>query len=591
MAFEEKATLTGIAKSLKETFEGFGDSKHQEEVKLFRRLYGDAECIRIGEMDYIVINEVYKSKEYEGVPENISPLFFNSIKNDYAIIDAETSSTLIDEVYARVTYMQRICTSALPSTDEVLKTMSALVGEGEKARKVDLIGDDEEGASADAPLQGGRRATKRVNIFQCQLVKDTGVSASPDTYSFMLKDGKISEIASHVMRQIRGTGQIKLLKDNEILEGNRTAIQQAVFDKYIDDDLDIQSITVKSIFEININFIDFFLELNSQGNRGFYKGSHLAGENNEFEALNASIHSCNQCGRELVDIKDSNNVHRLHINMDALLSEETLEKSGQSGERIHAVGCEECLEQCPVCGGWHFNYTKLESAWLKGVKLTPGREFISGLNDTTSGTNYCACREWIEWVHDEKSGSNGMHGVIPISKLAFINSAREKLASYDEFKAYCDKKRGTKQMAAQEEAQFARKMCVEFKKRLAARFDIDVLDITVTSAENCNKCVVCGGEYYAGDQAYSGGQVYRCNVCEELDAGNRSTVTRIDGVVFMCRKVKKKKIIGKYIVTKLGNLKRISSMVIDEQKLLEETETENVENTPVSNDDVEKDEV
>ena len=86
--------LTDIARQLKETFEGFGLSEHQEELRQFRELYGDAECIRIGEMDYIVINEVYKSKEYADVAESVSPLFFNSINNSFAIIDAENSSTL-----------------------------------------------------------------------------------------------------------------------------------------------------------------------------------------------------------------------------------------------------------------------------------------------------------------------------------------------------------------------------------------------------------------------------------------------------------------------------------------------------------------
>ena len=74
--------LTDIARQLKETFEGFGVSDLQEAVKHFCEIYGDAESIRIGEMDYIVINEIYKSKEYADVPETTSPLFFNSIRAD-----------------------------------------------------------------------------------------------------------------------------------------------------------------------------------------------------------------------------------------------------------------------------------------------------------------------------------------------------------------------------------------------------------------------------------------------------------------------------------------------------------------------------
>jgi hypothetical protein len=56
---------------------------------------------------------------------------------------------------------------------------------------------------------------------------------------------------------------------------------------------------------------------------------------------------------------------------------------------------------------------------------------------------------------------------------------------------------------------------------------------------------------------------YRCNVCDEMVTEKRRSVTRIDGIVFMRRTVKKKTVISKYIVTKLGNLKEISSAEVD----------------------------
>ena len=85
--------LTDIARQLKETFDGFGVSEHQADVERFRKIYGDAECIHIGEMDYIVINQAYDTEENADVPENVSPLFFSSLNQKYAIIDAQTSST------------------------------------------------------------------------------------------------------------------------------------------------------------------------------------------------------------------------------------------------------------------------------------------------------------------------------------------------------------------------------------------------------------------------------------------------------------------------------------------------------------------
>lgn len=535
--------LTDIARQLKETFEGFGVSEHQEELRRFREIYGDAESIRIGEMNYIVINEVYKSEEYADVPESTSPLFFNSINNSYAIIDAETSSTLIDEVYSRVTYMQRVCKiEATPDKNEIRNTLSGVIGDNEKIS--DVLIQASEGLNEN-----------KANIFQCQLIKDTGVSAAPDAYSFMLKNGEVKEIADNVMKQIKRSGEVNLLKNRDVLEENKTAIQQAVFDKYINADMDIQNITVKSIFEISMSFLDIHLMLaDSFNHTGVYNTSYLASENNEFEALNANIHVCNACGHELVDVKDNSNVHKLHINMDAYDVDFSTED-----KRVYAIGCEDCLEQCPDCGGWHFNYAKfIGSRIYEKAHLMPGREFLKGLRSIER--NYCVCREGIEWVYDERSGTETEHDIIPIEKMAFINYANEKIASYEEYKKYYEKeKKGAKIKTALDETKFAKRTRGKFKKYLASKFDMDVKDIQITSIEKCMKCSVCAGEYYRGVIGMDYDEDYRCNVCDELISEKRRMVTRVDGIVFMHQTQRHKSVINKYIVTKLGNLRLISS--------------------------------
>ena len=542
--------LTDIARQLKETFEGFGGSEHLEEVQRFRELYGDAECIQIGEMNYIVINEVYRSKEYADVPESTSPLFYSSINNTYAIIDAETSSTLIDEVYSRVTYMQRVCKiDAAPDKQEIKKTLSDIIGTtGEKVTDI-LIKNDEDAEN------------NKANIFQCQLIKDTGVSASPDVYSFMLKNGEIKEIPDKLMRQIKRSGEVNLLRDCDLIENNKASIQLAVFDKYINQDMDIQNITVKSIFEIVMPFMNIHLMFGDESNRiGVYNTSYLVSENNEFAALNANIHVCNECGHELIDVKDVNNIHRLHINMDALDEEFSTPENP-----VYAIGCEDCLVQCPDCGGWHFDYAKfIGSHMYDKVKLAPGREFIKGLRSIDC--NYCQCREGIEWIYNEKSGSETSHDVIPISKMVFINYANEKIAAYEEYKNTYLKKKEEKErrgaMSGAEEQQFAKRFRTGFKKSLAQKFDIDVMDISISSSDKCKNCDVCGGAYYNNSQSAVYDDFYRCNVCTELISEKRRMVTRIDGVVFMRHKVKGDTVISKYIATKLGNLKEISSSTV-----------------------------
>ena len=560
--------LTDIARQLKETFDGFGGSEHLEEVQRFRELYGDAECIQIGEMNYIVINEVYRSREYADVPESTSPLFYSSINNTYAIIDAETSSTLIDEVYSRVTYMQRAYKlDVAPDKKEIQSTLTDLIGvTGERITDV-YVPENESSEKNTA------------NIFQCQLVKDTGVSASPDTYSFMMKNGEIKEIADHLMRQIKRSGEVNLLRDRDVIQQNQSAIQLAVFDKYVNSDMDISNITVKSIFEIVIPFSNIWLTLvDNSGRVGQYYTSYLVSENNEFAALNANIHVCNECGHELVDVKDPNNIHRLHVNMDALDPNST-----DPDNPKYAVGCEDCLVQCEHCGGWHFDYEKfIGSHMYDKVKLAPGREFIKGLR-SIDGCNYCPCREGIEWVYDERSGNGVEHDVLPISKLSFINYANEQIASAEEYVSGYAKelekktKRGNA-LTFEEEQAIAKQYRLNFRKSLAAKFDIDLPDINISSSERCTICDICGGAYYNTSQTMMYDASFRCNVCTELISEKRRMVTRVDGTVFMRHKVKKNTVISKYIVTKLGNLKEISSSTVNlSAPAAEEEETESVE--------------
>ena len=230
--------LTEIARKLKDTFSGFSVPGFKDELEKFRNIYNAAETISIGEMDYIVINGVYKNEEYDDVPESTSPLFYNSINNKYAIIDAESSSTLIEAVYSLITYMQRDCESGarLPTSDEIKDALKNVIGNGENVLSTSIIEKDEESEVDDTRY--------RAQIFQCQLVKDTGVSASPDVYSFMLKDGKVKEVADSALRMDSNFGKLSMLDDSnvEALRLQEPAIQEAVFNKYINSDIDIQSV-------------------------------------------------------------------------------------------------------------------------------------------------------------------------------------------------------------------------------------------------------------------------------------------------------------------------------------------------------------
>ena len=137
--------LTEIARKLKDTFRGFGVSGLNDELEKFRGIYDAAETISIGEMDYIVINDVYRNEEYDDVPESTSPLFYNSIHNKYGIIDAETSSTLINEVYSLITYMQRDCESGarLPTAEEIRSATRNVLGSDQTLVTASIVDDGE----------------------------------------------------------------------------------------------------------------------------------------------------------------------------------------------------------------------------------------------------------------------------------------------------------------------------------------------------------------------------------------------------------------------------------------------------------------
>lgn len=564
--------LTQIAAKLKATFPNSFDAKiTEDELKRFKARYGEAESVRLSGMDYIVINGIYRVDDQsdgwgDGRQSNVSPLFYNSIHNNYAIIDAQTSSTLIDEVYSRVTYMQRDCADGArtPSESDVQNLFSTLVGEGETIAAVQIPRDEEEDSTF----------SNRAHIFQCQLIKDTGVSATPDTYSFMLKGGEIKDVPDNAIKKIQGAGNVSMLDDSnmEELQSHEGQIQEAVFDKYLNSDVDIQSITVKSIFEIKMKFCNVHLFLQSRFGKtkldSIYNSTYLLSQTNEFDTLNGSIHVCNCCGHDLVDSRDERIVKKLHTNMDAYdeaATEEANESSGKknakSGEErhlIHAVGCEDCLVQCECCGTWHYDYKKMVgSKAYDRVKLAPGREFIKGIR--SFDFNYCACREGIEWVYDERSGGDREHDVIPIDEMVFINSANEKMADYAEYREYYEReKERAKPADAIAERTLARQTLNRFKNHLAGKYEMSSSGIEITSIEKCHECSMCGGEYYGMLEND------RCAVCTEIFDENRRMVTRVDGVVFMLRGRKKHRIISKYIVNRFGNLKRISAKLIED---------------------------
>lgn len=552
--------LTDIARQLKQTFGGYDADGIDGDVDALKERFPTAEGIRIGQMNYIVIDDPFMSREMQD--DDISPLFYNSINKRYAIIDPETSSTLIDEVYSRIIYIRRNCTnvstgqrSARKSPEETLiANVKPLFADVPPEKKIDILSD--------------RGSQGQVSIFQCHLVKDTGVAASSESYSFLLRDGTVKTIPDEVIRNLNTRGRVELLTDPRQIDEHKSDIQSAIFERYSDDaEVEIQSVSVKSIFEIVMSSLRAQLAYTDPfGRRSVYRTHYLLGDDSEFDVLNAQIHVCNLCAKDLVDVEDESRVYRLHTNIDAIDKEETQRQQ----KTVYATGCERCLERCPVCGAWHFAYGRHNREFYdrKEITLASGRGFIRSIEP--GKTNYCSCRENIEWIHDQRErhtveGETEEYGVIPLEEMAFFNFVDEQIASfrdYDEFRAEelknLEKRlksmdvsmRGVEEQRAHGEA------LLNFKKKLANEYKIDENEIYISSSKRSKTCDSCGGVFYEpSDRSLL--QSYRCEVCSALKEGGHM-VTRRDGMIFMMRKRGKNTYLNKYVMTGLGLLKKVS---------------------------------
>jgi hypothetical protein len=140
--------------------------------------------------------------------------------------------------------------------------------------------------------------------------------------------------------------------------------------------------------------------------------------------------------------------------------------------------------------------------------------------------------------------------------MVFINSANEKIADSDGYLEYLKETLEHKKPdSALKEREIAKTCLNEYRNKLASRFHMKLTGVSIADKNKCKKCISCGGIYHG---ALSKGY---CSVCTELLEDDQRMVTRADGVVFMLRGGKKQ-VINKYVVTRLGNLKKISSQQI-----------------------------
>lgn len=557
--------LTEITRKLKETFvnEYEVSQNLNDELKSFRKIYGDAETVTIGEMDYIVIDGEYKSDE--SVNTNELSLFGKSIKNNYAIIDIKTSSVLIDEVYSRIVYMRKECLPDQRSLNNKEKIGSVLMS-------FFPINDL---TKTSVSVNSDNIASRSAKIFQCHLLKSTGVSASNDSFTFMIREGQINEITDDIITAIKDIGEVRLLADRDELESNQGQIQQVIFDKYTDSDIDIESVDVKSIFEISMSFAPVDLTYTDKnGDNGVFRSLFLA-SSADLDLINEKIHACNLCGHELIDVNDPSKRYDLHVNIDAIDIAASSAKS-----LVFATGCEDCLVKCEKCGKWHFDYDKLNSTIKnklmsakdkkEGATFAPGRAFIRNLNIDykLNGMNFCSCREGIEWVYDELSYSDipGERDIIALDEIVFVNYVGECVATNEEFMKFYNSNKKTNITDGLKEKKHAKEIIERFRHNIANSKYLNINDVRITSKNNFEECSVCGGQFIRSG-VEDKMRKFRCDVCSELEGSDDRVITRIDGMMFLKKQLNKNDfILKKYVMTRLGRMKLVSTTVVKGDK-------------------------
>lgn len=581
--------LTDIARQLKFTFSGDFESMLKSEVAEFRAKYGDAEGICIDGVNYIVINELYDPGSIGdnsgldgngigiGLGAGVSPLFYESIDKKYAVIDPRSSATLINKVYEHVTYLLRSDDDAMQiDRNKIVDNINDIIGyKHNRPRSGEKLPTEDDISFETAPED-----MKRVSVFKCYLTKDTGVSATSETFSFMLVDEVIRIVPNEIIDGLEG-GTVSLLtgEARDKLKLNSDLIKKAVFNAYRDSEMDIQRISIKSIFEIRLRAQDILVRIGNGNSEGVFRTQYFAGNSHGSDTLSRSAFECNTCDSALISADSA--INKIHINMDSLDPSLCVD-----GNIVHLTGCEECLERCPKCGEWHYNYKKAlanrigaQSDPYRNIKLAPEREFIRSLTNSSfeGGINFCRCREAIEWVYD--TGTMNAEGVcrnvIPLTRMAIVNYAYEKRAGYEEFKAFREKycndilKKSVDDLTTAE----AKTILAKFKRSIAAKYNLSGDDLLVVNSDKCVKCSICGGEYYrgSGDAGADTDRGFVCAICQEIDSGKRHMVTRIDGTVFLRKKRKNGYRITQYKVTALGNLKKMQSRDItdNDEDLLE----------------------
>ncbi len=250
---------------------------------------------------------------------------------------------------------------------------------------------------------------------------------------------------------------------------------------------------------------------------------------------------------------------------------------------LYPIGCNECMKQCKRCGKWHLKsiYIKGDGKQQKGL-LDKGyeinrdtqskKDFLRNITTVEDTVNYCDCKEYLSWIHDEMY-PDGQDRVIShfltgaqskgdTKRYSFINCLTgEEIATDADFAKYSykylvnnlDRKNRDKLINGKgdrdenklfnfifgvlEDASgkyddfkedYVEYGCLEsFKEELGAIVNVPADYIKITLASNIKTCKSCGGDYFFdSDKSYAikvpgSEDEYICNCCNVATTNNK----------------------------------------------------------------------
>lgn len=591
------ASLVEIAKLLTT----INSEKRSPGVKIPKYLPQEKSCaILIKDKKYVVVDTNSNAnstidKPVEGEALKYNHFFYNSINSainsdGWDIIDNERNKkVLLEEAYSEVAFFKQEVNLQLDNISE--DTRDSI----ESAISESIIDkNDPEIGSIKASIVSGESSAADY-VYRCSCIfRSINENDEPKNilvYATYIgnKEYKYNVIDSvdekKFQEKLNNAENKKVPLENETDEYDpnfKKNLQEALEAYYLKDP-NIERITVQAVYCIKYLKTPIKIEFKKNNPRVdesefldaeyvTYYSPFFAKEDDSFQ----NSFTCPICKNDSKSSdKDNKEPMKLHIDKE-------LRINITKDKFFYPIGCNECMKQCKKCKKWHLKsaYIRGDGKQQKGLldkgyeinrNATSKKDFLRNITAVEDTVNYCDCKEYLSWIHDEMY-PDGQDKVIShfltgaqskgdSKRYSFINCLTgEEIATELDFAKYSykylvnnlDKKNRDKLINGKGERDenklfnfifgviedtsgtyddfkedYIKNGCVKsFKEELGAIVNAPAEYIKITLASNIKICKSCNGEYFFDqDKAYAikvpgSEDNYICNCCNVAATNN-----------------------------------------------------------------------